>query len=99
MQVRNYPFSLVTQSWAGYTSGMKTAISLPDELFFEAEEHARHTHKTRSQLYSEALQEYLVRHSPDQVTEAMNRVLDQLNEPVDPFVSEAARQTMERIEW
>lgn len=83
----------------GYTNGMKTAVSLPDEVFREAERQARRTKKSRSQLYAEALSEYLARHAPDEVTEAMNNVVDQLNQPTDPFVSAAARRVLERTEW
>jgi len=78
---------------------MKTAVSLPDPVFEEAERYARRTKKTRSQLYGEALCEYLSRHSPEQVTEAMNRVVDQVGEAVDPFLSASAREALERIEW
>jgi len=78
---------------------MKTAVSLPDSVFREAEAHARRTKKSRSRLYSEAISEYLARHAPDPVTEAMNRVVDQLEEKRDPFLSEAARRVLERVEW
>ncbi len=78
---------------------MKTAVSLPDDVFRQAERQARRTKKSRSQLYSEALTEYLARHAPDEVTEAMNRVLDQLEQPADPFVSVATRRILERSEW
>lgn len=78
---------------------MKTAVSLPDDVFRQAERQARRTKKSRSQLYAEALTEYLARHAPDEVTEAMNRVLDQLERPADPFVSVAARRILERSEW
>lgn len=78
---------------------MKTAVSLPDDVFREAERQARRTNKSRSQLYAEALAEYLARHAPDEVTEAMNRVVDQLEETTDPFVSRAARRILERSEW
>ena len=78
---------------------MKTAISLPDKVFEEAERYARRTHKTRSQLYVEALAEYLARHSPDEITEAMNQVVDQVGQGPDRFLSEAARRTLERTEW
>ena len=78
---------------------MKTAISLPDDLFRAAERHARRARKSRSQLYAEALSEYLLRHAPDEITEAMNLVVDQLNEPTDPFVTAAARRILERSEW
>lgn len=78
---------------------MKTAVSLPDDVFREAERQARRARKSRSQLYAEALSEYLARHAPDEVTDAMNRVLDQLKQPTDPFVSAAARRILERSEW
>ncbi|MBI3981407.1 MAG: hypothetical protein HY337_00735 [Gemmatimonadetes bacterium] len=79
---------------------MKTAISLPDDVFRAAERHAKRMGKTRSRLYAEALAEYLARHTPDEVTETMNRVVDALGgPPPDPFVSAGARRTLERIEW
>jgi metal-responsive CopG/Arc/MetJ family transcriptional regulator len=78
---------------------MKTAVSLPDKLFRAAERQARRTKKSRSQLYADALAEYLTRHAPDEVTEAMNRVVEQLDEPMDRFVSRAARRVLERSEW
>jgi predicted transcriptional regulator len=78
---------------------MKTAISLPDDVFRAAEQHARRMRKSRSQLYAEALSEYLSRHAPDEVTDAMNRVVDELSEPSDAFVSAAARRVLERSEW
>ena len=83
----------------GYTQGMKTAVSLPDDVFRAAERHARRARKSRSQLYAEALSEYLSRHAPDEVTEAMNHVIDQLNKPTDPFVTAAARRILEQSEW
>ena len=39
---------------AGYTTGMKTAVSLPDRVYQEAEGYAKRTRKSRSQLYAEA---------------------------------------------
>ena len=78
---------------------MKTAVSLPDPVFREAERHAKRTKKSRSQLYAEALREYLARHAPDAVTEAMNAAVDHVAEPVEAFASRAARRVLERSEW
>jgi len=78
---------------------MKTAISLPDEVFHAAERHARRVQKSRSQLYAEALTEYLARHAPDEVTETMNQVMDELEKPLDPFVATAARRVLEQSDW
>lgn len=84
---------------AGNTNGMKTAISLPDALFQAAERQATRSKKSRSQLYADALAEYLSRHAPEEVTEAMNRVVDHVDESRDPFVLAAARSVLERVEW
>jgi metal-responsive CopG/Arc/MetJ family transcriptional regulator len=83
----------------GYTKGMKTAISIPDDLFEGAERLARRTKKSRSRLFRDALKEYLARHSPDQVTEAMNNALAEIGAGEDGFVSTAARRILEQSEW
>ena len=78
---------------------MKTAVSIPDEVFEGAERLARRTNRSRSRLFSDALKEYLARHTPDKVTEAMNRALAQVGEEEDAFVPSAARTVLERSEW
>ncbi|MGO8788983.1 MAG: hypothetical protein ACLQVL_16580 [Terriglobia bacterium] len=77
---------------------MKTAISIPDELYQGAERLARRTKKSRSRLYGDALKEYLARHAPDDVTEAMNGACAEVGETQDLFVSSAARRTLKRSE-
>ncbi|MGH9523099.1 MAG: CopG family ribbon-helix-helix protein [Terriglobales bacterium] len=79
---------------------MKTVISIPDDLFAEAERIARSTHRSRSRLFADAMREYLNHRLPDNLTEEMNhasKVLD--NEMRDSFVSTAARRTLERTDW
>jgi len=78
---------------------MKTAISLPDAVFHAAERQAKRARKSRSQLYADALSEYLSRHAPDEVTAAMNHVVDQLTPAPDPFVLSAAQSVLARNEW
>jgi metal-responsive CopG/Arc/MetJ family transcriptional regulator len=78
---------------------MKTAVSIPDEVFEGIERLARRTRKSRSRLYSDALREYLTRHSPDEITEAMNKVCAEVEKERDPFVTAAARRLLESSEW
>lgn len=78
---------------------MKTAVSIPDEIFHDAERLARRTRKSRSRLFSDALREYVERHSPEEITEAMNKACDEAGSQPDPFVAAAARRTLEKIEW
>lgn len=84
---------------AGYTKGMKTAISIPDEVFEEAERLAAELQTSRSQLYSRALQEFVARHAPDRLTEAMNRVVDEVGIEIDEFNRRASRRVLEQVEW
>lgn len=78
---------------------MKTAVSIPDELFSRADEVARKTGKSRSQLYQEALSEYLLRRDPGAVTQAMDDALADIDPQSDAWLIEAGRQTLERSEW
>jgi metal-responsive CopG/Arc/MetJ family transcriptional regulator len=84
---------------SGYTAGMKTAISLPDEVFEEAEKLASRLKVSRSELYARALQDYVRQHAPDAVTEAYNLVFSEVDSHSDEFNRRAARATLKRAEW
>jgi metal-responsive CopG/Arc/MetJ family transcriptional regulator len=53
---------------------MKTAISLPDQLFKRAEEYAAMQSLSRSQLYTQALEAYLDTNSHAAITALLNDV-------------------------
>ena len=78
---------------------MKTAISIPDDIFENAERLARRLQTSRSQLYARALAEFVARHDSDQVTAAMNKVVDEVGTNIDDFTREAAHQALRRVEW
>ncbi len=78
---------------------MKTAVSIPDEVFEKAERLARRARRSRSEVFSAALREYVARHAPDEVTEAMDRVCAAVNDEPDGFVTAAARRVLEQTEW
>jgi predicted transcriptional regulator len=79
---------------------MKTAVSLPDEVFASAEKLAKRLKLSRSQLYGRALGEYVSRHAPDTVTEALDRVCAELQTATDgKFASKASRRILEQTEW
>ena len=93
------PVCLLRMPGYGYTPGMKTAVSIPDDVFKGAERLARKTKRSRSRLFSDALKEYLARHTPDQVTEAMDRAIGELGDSKDTFVSSATRRVLEQSKW
>lgn len=82
----------------GYTHGMKTAISIPDDVFADAEQLARELKKSRSRLYGDAVREYVARHSAQSITETLDRVSDEV-ECGSEFARAAARRTFERSDW
>lgn len=77
---------------------MKTAISIPDDVFEDAERLARRLGHSRSQLYSRALREFVARHEPELVTAALDAVV--ASEGTDEvIVTRAGRRTLLRTEW
>ena len=88
-----------TEQQAGYTRGMKTAISIPDDVFQEAERLAAALKQSRSQLYSRAVREYVARHSADSVTAALDSVCAVESGSGPDFVRAASRRTLGRTEW
>jgi metal-responsive CopG/Arc/MetJ family transcriptional regulator len=79
---------------------MKMAVSLPDKLFSGAEKLAKRMKVSRSDLYARTLGEYLSRHRPDDVTEALDGVCAQLGTPDESkFVAAASARVLEQMEW
>ncbi len=78
---------------------MKTAVSIPDDLFRRADELAGRLGKSRSEVYREALADYVARRDPGAVTRALDAIADDLTAEGDAFVTQAARQALERSEW
>jgi metal-responsive CopG/Arc/MetJ family transcriptional regulator len=78
---------------------MKTAISIPDTIFREADKLARRLKKSRSQLYADAVSAYVRRHDADAVTESLNRICADVGDRVDPFVDAAGRRLLSKVDW
>jgi metal-responsive CopG/Arc/MetJ family transcriptional regulator len=67
---------------------MKTAISIPDELFAEADRAAKTLQVSRSELYATAVGEYVRRLRSSDVTERLNRVYATQESMLDPCLAE-----------
>lgn len=83
----------------GNTTGMKVAVSIPDDVFAEAEALARRLKSSRSEIYSRALGEFIGTHAPDRVTELMNDVVRDVAPEPDAFTVVAGRQVLKKTEW
>ena len=78
---------------------MKIAVSVPNEVFERAERLVKRLGVSRSELYTRALREYLARHAPDEVTQALDVLCEELHTGSDEFVREAGRRVVEASDW
>ena len=78
---------------------MKTAISIPDDVFESADALAERLGVSRSWLYSSAVAEYVAKHQDAKVTARLNAVYANQPSQLDPAVRNALRRTARRAEW
>lgn len=78
---------------------MKTAVSLPDDLFASADAFANRTGRSRSQLYADALKEYLERHDEEQITARLDEVAAAVDTRLEPAQARASRGMLARGAW
>lgn len=77
---------------------MKTAISLPDDLFALADALARRLRVSRSELYANAVAEYVAKHRDEDVTARLNTVYADLPSGLDPGLRRAQARSVAE-EW
>jgi metal-responsive CopG/Arc/MetJ family transcriptional regulator len=80
---------------------MKTAVSLPDPVFHEAEQLARRLRVPRSRLYATAIASYVKQHRRKSITEALNEVYGDKkeNSEVDPVLQKLQERSLHREKW
>ncbi len=78
---------------------MKTAISVPDDVFESAERLARRERRSRSEIYSTAVREYVARHAPDEITDALDEVVADVGRSPEAFVARAGTRILEQSDW
>jgi hypothetical protein len=83
----------------GYTATMKTAVSMPDDLFRRAEAAARRLRVSRSELYAKAIAEFLKGHQGNAITERLNDVYSRNPAKVESGLHRAQLKSLEKDAW
>ena len=78
---------------------MKTAISLPDDLFASADALAKRLGVSRSELYATAVAEFLAKHQDAKVTERLDEVYGQTPSRLERPLRRAQRRSLRSAEW
>lgn len=74
---------------------MKTAVSLPDELFRQADAAAKKLRISRSRLYAAAISEYLGRQRSTLITERLNAYYSSHPAKIDPGLAKAQLESLD----
>ena len=78
---------------------MKTAVSLPNGLFAQAETEAKRMGISRSELYALALGEFVERRQAANITQRLNEVYADTPSSLDPVLFRMQMLSLTREEW
>ena len=80
---------------------MKTAISIPDEIFEKAERTAKKLGVSRSELYTKAIRDFVERYRRENLTEKLNEIYfaDESISELDPHLMALQAQSLKREDW
>ncbi len=78
---------------------MKTAISVRDNLFQRIEKYAKTTKMSRSQLFSEAVEEYLDKREQETLKAKINEVCEKVDTSLNPFWKKKQSRILSKEKW
>ena len=78
---------------------MKTAVSIRDNVFQNAEKYAKKTKISRSQLYSDAVEEYLAKRDEQALIDQINAVCEEVDTSLDPAIRFYQSRAIKREKW
>ncbi len=78
---------------------MKTAISVPDEVFEAAERAAKKLGVSRSEFYANAVREFVERYGRDGITESLNEIYSSVESGLDKPLSSMQWKSIPKEEW
>jgi metal-responsive CopG/Arc/MetJ family transcriptional regulator len=78
---------------------MKTAVSIPDQIFKSADRMANESGQSRSQLYAQAVASYVEKHRGDHITKKLNEIYSDLDSRLEPEIADLQSKSLPKEEW
>lgn len=78
---------------------MKTAISIPDNIYESAEKLANRLGKSRSQLYTQAINSFVAKHQREGITEKLNEIYSKDSSTLEEGLSKLQFSSLPKEEW
>lgn len=78
---------------------MKTAISIPDEVYHSADQLAKRLGMSRSELYSKAVSNFINAHKNEAVTKALDQIYAKERSEIDPVINVMQIRSLPKEAW
>ena len=78
---------------------MKTAVYLPDTLFDRADKLAKNLKVSRSQLFQDALEQYLINFEAKKITKKLDQIYGEVKRDDLQFIKRSAQNSITTTEW
>ncbi len=78
---------------------MKTAVSISDEVYEQAELTASQLGMSRSRFYTLAVKEYVQTHKPDAITSKLNEIYGGTDSSLDDDILQTNYDLISKVEW
>ena len=78
---------------------MKTAISIPDEVYHSADQLAKRLGMSRSELYAKAVSNYIKAHRNEAVTKALDQIYAKEKSEIDPVINVMQFRSLPKETW
>ena len=78
---------------------MKTAISIPSDVYRQAESFAKRNRLSRSALYTEAVKLFMDQRKPADITGRLNEIYGQESSELDPVLQAMQTRSISRESW
>lgn len=78
---------------------MKIAVSIPNPIFFIAENIAKKLGISRSKLFSLAIEEFIQNHTWDDVTEKLNNIYSNQDDKLDDLIYDLQSLSIAKEDW
>ena len=78
---------------------MKTAISIPDPIFQEAEQLAQKLGMSRSELFTRAVTAFLKEKRQENITARLNELYEKEPSQLDPVIAQIQFASLPEDEW
>ncbi len=78
---------------------MKTAISVPNDVFELSERLAKRLKVSRSQIFAMGVKKLGEEYDEDDITARINKVCEEVDTPIDPFWKKIQSRSLPKDEW